>query len=142
MEKPKSILNFEKFYIAGFLIGLVSLIFNFSTSMRMIQQSGGPMAASAFEFLIFGTAVGALIVLLFWYFIAVRASKAAKWILTVFFVLGLISTLSSASSVSNSILIFTLLTNLAQGIAISFLFRPDAIAWFNGDPTDVGDVFD
>lgn len=142
MEKPKSILNFEKFYIAGFLIGLVSLVFNFSTSMRMIQQSGGPMATSAFEFLIFGTAIGALIVLLFWYFIAVRASKVAKWILTVFFVLGLLSTLSSASSVPNSILIFTLMTNLAQGIAISFLFRPDAIAWFNGVSTDDADVFD
>lgn len=83
-----------------------------------------------------------MIIFVLWYFVAVKASKVAKWILVVFFVLGVLGTVRSLEGTPMSILVFTLGYYLAQGIAVFFLFRPDSIAWFNGEITDISDVFE
>jgi len=68
-----------------------------------------------------------------WFFAARRRAVVAKWLITAFFALVLVTTLSAALTgklqpgVSGVLGIVGLVLN---GIAVWQLFRPDARAWF------------
>lgn len=141
MSRPQSIVRFEQLYLGSLAFGLVAGIFNWSASLDMFQADPN-IAMFGAGFLIGSMVIGIAISLLFWFFIARKRSKVAKWILIVFFGFGLISLPFSIFSVPLALMIPTIVNTILQGLAVFMLFRPDAIAWFNGETTDVGDIFD
>lgn len=128
--RPHSITMFEKLFLASLVLGAI----NFFVSMPAMREqlAADPNAAAMVgdNFLIGVFIFSMLISLLLWYFISRRASNIAKWILVVFFVVGLVMLPGSLGALPALPLIVSLLSTVLQGAAIYFLFRPDAKAWF------------
>lgn len=78
-------------------------------------------------------AIGVVIALLLWFFIARRGSNVAKWILVVFtvFAIGsLVLGFTTGAVILDAGGIVRLVAVALQTAAVAFLFRPDAAAWF------------
>lgn len=134
MERPRSIVMFERLYLAAIAIGLLTTAFLWS-SLR--QKVAAQEAMLGSWFLPATIVIGFAISLALWYFIARRGSVVAKWIATVLVALGiagvLFTMLMGRYSWDASGVIGLIRVALQIG-AIWFLFRPDNRAWFGEKP--------
>ena len=132
MTRPYSIVQFERFYLAALVIGLVNSALNWGVVQAQFASNPAaqPFGPGVFVALV---GLGILIPLLLWYFVAHRASVVAKWILVLLFVLG-------AAALGRSIVagnfpgglrgILGAATLVLQAVAVWVLFRPDTKPWF------------
>lgn len=142
MERPKSIIAFERAFWASFAVSLIRSLLTWKDVLKAYQRDPSLAAmnfGSSFLIAILGISFG--IQLLFWYFIARKASNVARWIYAVLMALGIVSSLATINdpALPGSIsLIFSLGSSALTALAIFFLFRPDASAWLtekrNVDP--------
>ena len=141
MNRPISIVNFERCYLGAFVIGVLNTAFSWSdTRERMAAQE----QVLGTWFMPLTLLIGFAITLLIWYFIARRASVVAKWIATVFLVLGWIGLLISfaTGNFPHGIpAVLSIVATILQTVAIYLLFKPDAEAWFARKP-DLGGTFE
>ncbi len=139
--RPQSILKFEQFYMGSIILGLVNTFLNWSNTKA--QLAADPNASMFGDgFLIVVTVISVSISLLLWYFTARKASNVCKWILTVFFVIGLIFLPFGLFQLPTTVMIISLVSTALAGYAIYMLFRPDAVAWFQGETAPSPDTFD
>jgi hypothetical protein len=135
--RPRSIVLFERLYLGAWALGLLNTVLNWSETMRKLDAAG----VEASPALLYGsTAVGLLIPLILWYFIARQGSTIAKWLLVVLFVIGLASLALAAITgrlPSGLPGIVAITASVMQAVAIWCLFRPDAWPWFGEEPTEV-----
>lgn len=142
--RPASIVWFERLYLGSLALGLVSSAFNWSSLTAAAEATPG---ASGFigspAFMLSVMAFSLAISLVFWYLIARRGSKVAKWIVTIFTVLGVLGLPGTLSNPAfgPSIIAFSLINTLLQLAAVVCLFRPDTVDWFNGKRPADPDVF-
>lgn len=141
--RPASITMFDRLYLGGLALGLVNFVVSYDTTMAQIAADPALSTFGGLPFLLGTMAISYTISLLFWYFIARRASNVAKWILVVLTAIGALSLPLSLTQMGTAQLILTLVVFGMQVVAVWFLFRPDAKAWFTPgaqgmDPT----VFD
>lgn len=137
MTRPQSIVRFERLYWSGILIGLVNTVLAWDTIQAQVNATAGSSILPSGFFA--GTlAFGLIVNVLLWYFTARRRSVVAKWIITVFFVFGLVSVarflFGNAPMPTSSSL--SAVTVVMQAVAVWMLFRPDAKAWFEGDRSE------
>lgn len=129
-DRPVSIVNFERCYLGAFAIGM----FNTALSWQATRERLAPQAEQFGSwFMPAVTLIGFAITLTLWYFIARRGSAVAKWIATVFLVLGLLGLLISLPTGNYPQGIggvFGIVSTVLQVIAIWLLFRPDTKPWF------------
>lgn len=135
--RPQSIIRFERLYLSAFVIGLLSTFQNWEVRQRMMEQGAGGTnlawlgpAASA---------IGVVIALSLWYFVARRASVIAKWIVVVLAAWGavLLAILAFgliAGRGAPTLLLVGAAQNVLYIVAAAMLFGPDARAWF-GEPS-------
>lgn len=134
---------FDRLFWASTVIGVLSFLFNFKeTSEKFANTPELASAGFGMGFIVTTFVISILLNILIWYFISVRASKIAKWILTVFFVLGLLSIVRNFNNPlapqGFAFGVMMLLT-VIQAAGVYMLFRSDAIDWFNGKrPVDPG----
>ena len=130
--RPVSIVNFERCYLGAFVLGLANTALNWSATRATYDAS--PQAEMLGSWFLPVTAlIGFGITLALWYFIARKGSTVAKWIATVFLVLGLIGAvfallMRTYPGGANGII--GIVTTVLQVVAIAFLFRPDTKVWF------------
>lgn len=145
MRKPDSIIWFDRLFLGSMVLGALNFIFGWNALSAKITASP-EFAATGFGtgFILVSAVIGMIINLILWYFVSARGSKVAKWILTVFFAIGL---LSIVNNLNNPLgpqgiqLVVTLIITVAQGAAIYMLFRPDSAAWFSRKPPVDPDTF-
>ncbi|CAN5683397.1 hypothetical protein BH11PSE6_BH11PSE6_26870 [soil metagenome] len=134
VQRPKSIVMFERCYLAAFAISLVSTVLLWSS---LNEQFGAQELLLGGWFLPTVTVIGFAIPLLLWYFIALRGSDVAKWIATALVALGVAGTIFSLALgryTPNAAGLLGLVRVALQIVAIWFLFRPDTRVWFGGKP--------
>jgi hypothetical protein len=145
MERPQSIITFERCYLGGVALGLANNALNWSNMQE--QMAATPNSQLLPDWFLPATiGVGLVITLLLWYFVARRASTVAKWILVVFFAIGLLGLPGIVAGVSSGLIaplmaIVGLITLALNAIAVWMLFRPDAKLWFAGQKTSLTDTF-
>ncbi len=141
MDRPASIISFERLYLGSLALGAVSTAMNWSTMQAQIAADPSSAILPSW-FLPVTLTVGFLIPIILWYFAARRGAVVAKWIIVVLFAIGLLS-IPSLFIVPNPILIKLLsgVNFVLQAIAVWMLFKPDAKQWFAGDWTDKKDIF-
>jgi hypothetical protein len=145
MQRPPSIITFERCYLGAVALGLVNNVLNWTNLQE--QMAAAPNSQLLPDWFLPATiGVGLLITLLLWYFVARRASVVAKWILVVFFAIGLIGVPGIISGVSAGLIspllaIAGFVTLTLNAIAVWMLFRPDAKLWFAGQQTSLTDTF-
>lgn len=143
--KPESIRRFDLFYLGSIALSLVGSLVSYNS---MVAQMEARTAAAGMQLgsgVVIGTvALSVAISLLLWFLVSRKAIVIAKWIIVLFFVLGLISTLGVAGSPGLLSGEWTLLKTISAVVllleagAVYYLFQPDAKAWFAGTPSDDG----
>lgn len=133
--RPQSIELFEKIYLGAIALGLLNTFLSWGQVNALLDDPNVKAAGMGSGTLLFAVAVGVLIPLLLWYFIARRASNVAKWIyvvLTAIGVFGFLSSLANPMVPKGLISIIGAVTMAMQIYAAWLLFRPDAVAWLEG----------
>jgi hypothetical protein len=141
MERPQSIINFERCYLGAMAVGILSSVLNWSAIQGQVAATPG--AGLLPDWFMPVTIVISLgINLLLWYFAARRGAVVAKWIIVVFFAFSLIGIPGMLSGlVPTRIMIFGLVSLVLNAIAVWMLFRPDSKPWFKGVRPDLKDTF-
>ncbi|QNA84626.1 hypothetical protein G4G27_11995 [Sphingomonas sp. So64.6b] len=136
MDRPASIVTFERLYLGGFAIGVINTIMSWSSTQALIatQTAQVPEAAEIISWLVpVTTVIGFCITMLLWYFIARRGAVVAKWILTILVAAAavfMLLALAGGTYRSGLSGILGLLSTALQLVSIWFLFRPDTKVWF------------
>ncbi|VVT02861.1 hypothetical protein [Erythrobacter sp. EC-HK427] len=138
--RPESLRKFDLFYIAAIGIGVASGLLNYDTQVRMLESQLAPsgMQGSAEVAALTSVGVAFLFNLILWFLASRMRVGLAKWLivaLVAFSLLMLVVGLTSSVGIAGmraSVSITGLITVLLKAIAVSFLFRPDAKAWFAG----------
>ena len=140
--RPQSIINFERLYLGSLALGILNYFLSYDEMMAQLQADPAvaEMGFASSGFILGTAAVGWGISLLFWFFIARRASNIAKWVLVIITALGLLFLPSSLSTVGAVTLVFTLIITVVQLAAIALLFRADAKRWLEGKGNVADDV--
>lgn len=140
MERPISIVWFERCYLGCVAVGLVNTALQWPKMMAQLAENPGTaQLGGGMSIIMIGTMLLSIAIsLLLWYFAARKAAVVAKWIITVFFVISLLGIGFSAmtgtfpTGISGILGVVALVLN---AIAVWNLFRPDAEAWFGGAAT-------
>lgn len=137
MPRPVSIVWFERCYLGALVIGLLNAVLRWPEMMAAAanQPNADQLGASFVPtVLIVSLLAGFGISLLLWYFAARRGAVVAKWIITIFFVIGLLSigfSVVTGSFPTGIGGVIAVVVEVLQAIAVWQLFRPDAEAWFD-----------
>ena len=141
MARPQSIVWFERFYLGAIALGLLNSVLNWDVIQEQIAANPGSQILPGW-FMPVIMIVGIAINLLLWYFVARRGSTVAKWIITVFFAIGLFGLFGVfTGQVPGRLLPFTLLNFALNAAAVYMMFRPDTKRWFSGGRDDLEDTF-
>ncbi len=135
--RPKSIILFERLYLASLVIMVINFFWSFDGMVAQIQRDPamGQLGWGASAMMaIFAASMA--ISLLLWFFAAHRRSVIAKWILVIFAVIGVFSLSRTFAALSGPHLIAPLLVTALQVAATVLLFRADAKPWFAGNGPD------
>jgi len=142
---PQSITMFSRLFLGSLALGTVNYALNYENAIGQLQadpaaaQLGTAGAGIMIATFVFSMAIS----LLLWFFIARRASNAARWILTVFTVIGVLSLPLSIGKLPVPVMLVALAITGLQVAALWFAFRPDAKAWFKHGPKGMdADVFE
>lgn len=139
MGRPLSIVNFERFFWASVLVGLISTAFAWTDMQATLERSGSAysMTSVAIALCIF-----LMIPIAFWYAIARRGSNIVRWIYVIWMGFNIVMTLVSLfdpQNVNGIALGFSLISTALTAASIACLFRTDAVAWLTGKrPVDPG----
>ena|SRR5688572_18206977 len=139
MNRPASIVLFEKLYIAVIIIGVIGVALSWNSLSAMAEAQPGVPEAMGSGILIGALIFGFLIPLLLLYFIARRASNIAKWIfviLTAFSVYSFIATLSNPMVPKGILLAVNVVSLILTLYCAWLLFKPDAKAWLESKGVD------
>ncbi|MDO7841050.1 hypothetical protein [Sphingomonas immobilis] len=144
MERPVSIVWFERCYLGALVLGVLNTALSWNTLMaQMAAQPNADKFGAGFgaTVMIISLAIGVGISLLLWFLAARKHSVVAKWIITVFFVLGVLGLLfqiigkTFPSGIAGVVTVVAWVLNL---IAVYQLFKPDTEVWFGEKKPDQG----
>lgn len=128
--KPASIRRFDLFYLASIALSIVTYVLSYDTMLASVQAR----TASAGVHLGAGTVVATMVIsigisLLLWFLVSRSRMAVAKWIIVLFFVLGLTGIPGLISGAWTLLKTLSALNILLEAAAIYYLFQPDAKAW-------------
>ncbi len=141
MDRPASIVSFERLYLASLAIGAIGTAINWSTMQAQIAADPNSAMLPSW-FMPVTLFVSFSISLALWYFAARRGAVVAKWILVVLFGFGVIGILMTIFAPGPILMKFITGVNFVlQGLSVWMLFKPDANQWFAGEWSDKKDIF-
>ena len=131
--RPRAIVWFERVLLAALAIDLVNNLLAWSTLSERVAGEG----AAASPTLLLGLAIAPpLVGLVFWYFIARRRSRVAKWLLAAFVALGVAGfalVLARSGDVgADPMVILAGVSELMKVVAVACLFTREASDWLAG----------
>ncbi|MHA6722705.1 hypothetical protein [Sphingomonas sp. RS2018] len=139
MQRPPSIVAFERCYLGAWVIGLGNTMLGWGDVqanpdvVSATQQLGG-------WFLPTITAIYFAVPLVLWYLIARQGSVIAKWVLTICTALWTVwvgLSLGGGAFTATTETVVTLLSFALTLVATYLMFRPDTRAWFDDGLEDV-----
>jgi hypothetical protein len=125
--RPTSIFYFERLSILSILVGMVFTWIDWDDQIAGVRAAGLPPVAAPITL---GFSLALLLLLIF--LISRKGIGIAKWIFVALFALGLVYSVPQVLGALDRGLVGLLqLTQLVvQGMAIYFLFTPEANDWF------------
>ncbi|MEZ0243779.1 MAG: hypothetical protein ACAH11_10420 [Sphingomonas sp.] len=138
--KPNSIVQFERLFLAALAVRVLNDAVGVTASLNALKAN--PLTANYGV----GAVIGVLAViygaaLLLWYLVTRRQSGVAKWILSIWFVIST-CTMALALFKGGFGLNLGTLSGWAMFLlfawSVSYLFKPDADAWFAKAPPSAG----
>ncbi len=141
MERPQSIIWFERCYLASIVIGLIGValqwdVITATSANNPAVANLGPGFMSTV--MIVGMVIGLGINLLLWFGAARKGWVVCKWFIAIFFVLGLLGlgfSLVGGKFPHGIHGVLSVINIVLGALSVWFLFRPDTEAWFGEDAT-------
>ena len=135
--QPESIRKFTLFYLGALIVSLVGTFVGYDVLMAQIEaQSAATGLAMGSGSIIAGIVLNVAITLLLWYLVARKGFVIAKWIIVLFFLFTLLTSISGVFAGGLAVHEgLGLLSIVLTAAAVYFMFQPDAKAWFSGDRT-------
>ena len=142
--KPRSIRRFEAWYFLAVALSLISTALGWSEMSAytdaVVTESGATSRGMGLVLLFSSVAMFLVLALIFWAAIVLSRLGAARWVLGV---LVAYAAYTVIVRIANTNMGFSLVADIASvasaAIAVSFLFRTDAKAWFGRDDGQVSD---
>ena len=142
--KPRSISRFEAWYFLAVALSIVSTALGWSDMSTytdaVIDESGANSRGMGLVLLFSSVAMFLVLALIFWAAIVLSRLGAARWVLAL---LIAYAAYSVGMRIANTEMGLGLIADIAAvasaAIAVSFLFRADARAWFGKDDGQVSD---
>ena len=128
-DRPSSIIWFERLFFAALAVTAIDMFFH----RDILFGDLGEGTELGFEILGAVLIIGIFVFgvqLLLWYFIAHRASRIARSIYALFWVIAIIGIIALFNDYTASELVFAAITQGLTLASLIFLFRPDAAKWF------------
>ena len=133
--QPKSIQRFDLAFLASMVVYAVSFFLGYDDTVALTREQyakgGLDVDPSMWIAALFGVVVAVYVLL--WWLISLKRNNIAKWIFTIFFAVGLVLAVVALATGSAGPLtiaaILSLVSTALSGVAVFFLFRPDAKAW-------------
>lgn len=130
--RPASIVQFERLFLASLAVRILANLIGFGDTLAAIKANPATGAYGASAVVTVMVLIWAIAVAL-WYFAARKASAVAKWILAAWFVIAACTMALGLFRGGFGLNLATLLswaTFLLLAWSVSYLFKPDADAWF------------
>ena len=133
--QPESIRKFTRFYLGSLVVSLVATFVGYDVLTAQLEaQSAATGLAVSSGTIIAGIVLNVAITLLLWYLVARKGFVIAKWIIVLFFLFTLVTSISGIFAGGLAVHEgLSLLAIVLTAAAVYFLFQPDAKAWFAGD---------
>ena len=133
--QPESIRKFTLFYLGSLVVSLVATFVGYDVLTAQLEaQSAATGLAVSSGTIIAGIVLNVAITLLLWYLVARKGFVIAKWIIVLFFLFTLVTSISGIFAGGLAVHEgLSLLAIVLTAAAVYFLFQPDAKAWFAGD---------
>jgi hypothetical protein len=135
--KPESIRRFDLFFLASLALLAVGFLISFDGTVASIQAqtaAKGLQVGSGFTIGLFAAVLA--INLLLWFFVSRKGATIAKWLLVLLLVIDLVGLPALVSGGLTAPRMISLLRIALEAVAIAFLFKSDAKAWFAGARAD------
>lgn len=140
--RPVSIERFDLFYLLSLALSTGAFLLGYED---VANQLAAETAAAGFEMgggLLIGIFAGGILInLLLWYLTSRKANVIAKWILIVFFGIGLIGVPDLFTQEFTLSLAINIGAYVLAAISVWFLFQPDTRPFFDGEPPAGADSF-
>jgi hypothetical protein len=135
--QPESIRKFTLFYLGSLVVSLVATFVGYDILTAQVEaQSAATGLAMGSGAIVAGIALNVAITLLLWYLVARKGFVIAKWIIVLFFLFTVVTSISGIFAGGLAVHEgLSLLAIVLQAAAVYFLFQPDAKAWFAGERT-------
>ena len=132
--QPESIRKFTLFYLGSLAVWLVTTFLQYDALLSEAEaQMGGANADLGNAAVVVSIAAWAAIMLLLWYLVARKGYAIAKWIVVLLFLFNVFAMFGIAAGGLSLPEIIVLVSFVLQAVAVFYLFRPDAKAWFSGE---------
>lgn len=144
MERPQSIVWFERCYLGLIVLGLINAALSWNEMMAKAAANPGleRLGPSFVPTLMIGVMVITLCInLLLWYFATRKGAAVAKWIIVVFFgisVLSMVLTIPTGGLPAGLTGVLKIVAFVLHAIAVWQLFKPDANVWFKAAEVNSG----
>lgn len=139
--RPSSIVTFDRLYLVALLLGLVNSVMSIDRLRARIEAMPELHAVGIGSGFVYASmAIGLAISLLLWFAVAYRRSVVAKWVLVAFTVLAILNLPGALRQLGSGGLgvMVSVAVEVLRLVALSFLFRTDAKAWFAGSGPEGG----
>ena len=144
MVKPRSISRFEGWYFFAIALSLASTALGWSDMSSytdaVIAESGASSRSLGFVLLFSSVVMFLVLALIVWGAIVLSRLGAARWVLAALVAYAAYAVAMRAANIAIELgLIADIAAVASAAIAVSFLFRADAKAWFGRDDGQVSD---
>jgi hypothetical protein len=135
--KPESIRRFDMFYLASLALLALGFFISFDATVASIEAqtaARGLQVGSGFTVGLFALVLA--IELLLWFLVSRKGVTIAKWLLVLLLILDLLGLPALLTNGLSAPKMVSLLRIALEAVAIVFLFKADAKAWFAGRTGD------
>jgi hypothetical protein len=135
--KPESIRRFDLFFLASLALLAVGFFISFDATVASIQAQTAAKGLQVGSGFVVGLFVVVLAInLLLWFLVSRKGITIAKWLIVLLVLIDLIGIPSLISGDLTAPKMISLLRIALETVAIAFLFKADAKAWFAGSSAD------
>ena len=129
--RPDAIKKFDYLYLGSLGLSIIGFMMNYSNITAEVDRELADTGMQIGSGLAMGSLIFSIVVsLAIWFLISRLRIGIVKWVLVVFFVLGLIGIPVILAQLPALHAVINLVVFLLQVAAIYFLFTPEAQAWF------------
>jgi hypothetical protein len=135
--RPQSIRRFDLFFLASVVLLVIGFAITFDRTAASVGAEAaarGLQVGSGFTLGVFIAVV--VIDLVLWFFVSRKGAGIAKWLLVLLLLIDLFGIPDLVTGRWSTAEIISLVRIALEAVAIAFLFRADANAWFGRDRDD------